>query len=307
MVQLLLELLTLMEMFSWLLRLTFIEINLRGGVEEFPGYEVDQNPEKFSLWPNSTYELINRDPEQSWKWFRCVSPYENHRGFDGLIQDIEKALADNWLAPSFQTFLQLFLIPWRISCILTARWNSPDNFQKWFQLLNREVLTQEQKDQQIEAIRNNYWLSTHDYTDTQVLEYYFRYITNYIPCHNPHVQQFLWLTDKKWSIRKTQAMFWWVQEVHRKLQEVAKRYWTSIHEVLNQDSPLAIWFSDDSISNIVDMWKFLQLSRSPHYKSRLYYTWNPDRYPHVNQELQWIWESRVISQYWNKMLQVRIS
>ena len=306
MVQSLPELLILIEMFLWLLQLIFIKINLRGGVEEFPGYEVDQNPDRF-FWADSIYELINGDPEQSWKWYRCVSPYDNHRGFDGLIQDIEKALADDWLAPSFQTFLQLFLIPGRISCILTARWNSPDNFQKWFQMLNKEVLTQAQQEQQIEAIRKNYWLNTHEYTNTQVLEYYFRYIIDYIPCHNPHVQKFLRLTSESGALRKTQAMSWWIQEIHRKLQETAQKYWSSIQDILHQESPLAIWFSDDSVSNIVEMWRFLQHYRLPHYKSRLYYTWNPDWYPDISQQLQWIWESRVISQYWNTMLQVRIS
>ena len=120
-------------------------------------------------------------------------------------------------------------------------------------------------------------------------------------------RRMIWLADENGAIRKTQAMSWWIHEIQKKLQEIAWSFWKPIDEGLNREPLLAIWFSDDSVSNIVEMWRFLQHYRLPHYKSRLYYTWNPDWYPDISQQLQWIWESRVISQYWNKMLQVRIS
>jgi len=56
------------------------------------------------------------------------------------------------------------------------------------EFVNNEMLDSNEKREQIDAIRDNYILGK-DITDTQVLNYYFREIWDFIPASNPHVQK----------------------------------------------------------------------------------------------------------------------
>lgn len=55
---------------------------------------------------------------------------------------------------------------------------------------------------------------------------------------------------------KAQVMNWWIIEIHRKLIEIWKRFNKKIDDIITPETPLSIWFSDDSISNIQGMTEY---------------------------------------------------
>jgi len=244
-----------------------------GKVEEIPGYEVQADPSRFS-WDDSEYVLVNGDQEQSFQNFRCVSPYLEDP-FTGLLHDVEQALSNQKLAPSFTTFKDEFLVKWRIWSIITARWNSPDNLQRALEFINDQVLTKAEKEEQQESIIKNFWLPS-SMQDTQVLQYYFREaVADYICCDNSLLRRQMWLSANSWAERKVQAMDWWIQEVHRKLRQIGESAWKDINNIITAESPLSIWFSDDSPSNIIAMANHFE-SKIPklwsNHKGRIFFT-----------------------------------
>lgn len=277
---------------------------LTGEIEKIPGYEVDQNPVDFQ-GEDAKYEFMNNDMFYSYQEGLCVAPYDNHRWFEGLFEDVKKALEENTLSPSFSSFKNTFLIKARITSILTARWNCPDNFQRCIQYLNNECLTQAEKEEQQEAIRKNYGLEL-SMTDRQVLQYYFREILDYTPCDNVQTMKHLGIHDSSSSMRKVGAMKWYIWEVHRKLRVVGTKFQKNIEDIITEETPLALGFSDDSLWNIVAMWEYFADNLPINHKARLFFTGKQTQYNDVKKWLWAVWTIQEKEQFGNAMLQIKI-
>ncbi len=235
--------------------------------------EIDAEPTKF-FWPEAEYDFTDGDLLSTLRNWMCTSPYWD-RWFDWLLNDVKKALEDKSFGPSFEYFKDTFLIKWRIWSIITDRWNSPDNFQRVFELINKHALTAEEKEEQLKNIRRNYWLGT-ELSDVQVLQYYFReQIIDYVPCNNPLVQRFTGMDDSKIP-NKAYAMDWWLDKVHDKMKSIWMKCNKDVSEIITSDCPLAVWFSDDSVNHVNNMIEYLSKKINElwqNYIARVSYTW----------------------------------
>ena len=274
--------------------------------EEIPWHEIDQNPHIYS-WPNSIYK-VHRG---SYVNFRDVSFAKNHWWHEQLLRDTILAYEKGNMAASFEVIKEMFWMNWRINSILTARWHCSENFQRVFAFLNSQALTSNQKREQIDAIRDNFCL-WFDYSDAEVLSYYFSEVCDYMAVNNPQIEKFFrlhWLKDAE---KKTVMMNWYIEEVKRKIRSIMSYNWVSDDaEVFTSKTPIALWFSDDSVWNILAMSKYLKArelnsTTDENLRSRIFYTWPQTNYKTIQQKLQWMGTMQEITQHGNPMLEIRI-
>ncbi len=269
-------------------------------IEEVEAHYVDQNPEIF-YWKGSNYRVIS----DTFSEFRDVYHNPLHRWFDGMIKDVEEAIKNNNFAPSFEVFKDMYLLNARVFAILTARWNSPDNFQKAFTIINESVLTKEEKEQQFENIIKNYNLET-NISREDALYHYLWEITNYITCYNPQLEKILWFQDLSWRERKAKAIDFLLNYYVNLLEKLNSK---KVSEILNSKNSLSFWFSDDSVGNIVAVYhKFQQILRWKDFypelskKFSVYFTWKPESYHDLVKQL---WKrsgfKEEIRDYWLKI------
>lgn len=67
---------------------------------------------------------------------------------------------------------------------MTARGHETGNFERVIRLINEKMLSDEEKNQQMENIRNNFNLENKK--KREVLDYYFQFVLSYILVSNRH-------------------------------------------------------------------------------------------------------------------------
>lgn len=229
------------------------------------------------------YSFPENNSETAFQNFRDYFNDSRHRWPDWFIEDITEALANKAFAPSFPKFIDEVLVQWRLFAVLTARWHSPDNLCRWFKIINNTFLNNEQKEMQIENIKNNYWL--HHLSDQNALATYFEDFAYYIPisnkerCKNRGVDRSIDSREKK------------VQGMDRYLQQmstlIARVKLQSLHELLWwYEKKISVWFSDDMPENIISMVNaFMQWwyeNKFPWYQFRAYYTGDMSQLERMN-------------------------
>ena len=205
-------------------------------------HTLDQNPELMQSKYRWKDDIID-----SLLHFRDYHSDTKHLWPDHFKEDIEEALSQSAYSPSFTKLKEVFLIPARICAIITARGHSADNIARILWIMNEYVLTEEEKSLQYTNISSLYQSYTDQDTSIsrdQALRFYFENIVSYYPVSNPHVAKYLGLTHETSSAqRKTIAMWHFKADV---CSRILPRVWlTSV--------PLAIGFSDDSVSNCTAM------------------------------------------------------
>lgn len=176
------------------------------GIFDFDGNILHPNS-KLKFWnkQNEEYEYVgmveyennrqkyeNTDTYDFPKYFdshfenlRDFSVYNtNHAGPDILLNDTLHAIEKWELSPSMEYFKNEFLIPWRPAAILTARGHETGNFERVIRLINEKMLSEEEKTQQMQNIRNNFNLENKK--KREVLDYYFQFVLSYILVSNRH-------------------------------------------------------------------------------------------------------------------------
>lgn len=228
------------------------------------GHELDQHPELLS-GPNALYRW-HTDIIDSLLHFRDYHSDPRHGWPDRLKEDIEAAIHENALAPSFTSLKELFLIPARFLTIITSRGHGPDNLARILWIINDMLLTPEEKQEQQKNIQNLYSILEKSETilsSDQALRYYFEQIVLYYPVSNPHVAKYLSMGHIfSMSERKSIAM------------KHAIRYIESnfLNHPALRDYPLSIGFSDDSLSNILSLMElFKTLAKEEHERSHFYH------------------------------------
>lgn len=272
-------------------------------IERISWHFVDQNPEIFYS-ENSKYKL----PWYSYAEFRDFFSNDWHRGFDGLFEDVKNAILNNDFASSFENFKNIFLINARFFAIITARWNSPDNFARVFTYLNEKTLTEEEKEIQFKNILKNFNLLENTSRE-EALYHYFWKVVNYIACHNPQIEKIMWFEDLSPSDRKAKATEF-VIDYYIKFYE--KLNWKNIKELLDWKS-VSVGFNDDSLGNCLDIFKIMKkLKYSENFypeiskKFSVFYTWNPEKFDEILEKL-WdkkYFESKIISDW--KILKIKV-
>ena len=268
-----------------------------GDVVRFSAWEIDKDP---TIMSSGRYEFPEWDMFQSFMHATDVCGFLDHRSFDGFIDDTMYAVENNTFSPSFGVWKNEFLIKWRVFNILTARWNAADNLEKWVRLLNQELLSDEEKDIQIENIIRNYGL--HWLSQEQILNYYFKEICDYYPCSNTHFWKWISNENPYPDVRKARVM---------KERIIPRTQWLVSERCKDADQipPIAIGFSDDSVANVVAMWNmFMQDKQGQEFlsnnKARLYFSWWREDY---NKIKDWIWKKwrfREVEKHGEELLQV---
>jgi hypothetical protein len=239
------------------------------------GHTLDKHPELIS-WPEAPYRWHN-DIIDSLIHFRDYHSDPRHWWPDSLKEDIEKAIRDNALAPSFQSLKELFLIPARFLTIITSRGHGPDNLARILWIINKTLLSSKEKEEQYGNIQNLFSLLENSDTilsSDQALRYYFEQVVLYYPVSNPHVAKYLKLDHiTSMSERKSFAMRHAIDSLENTLID---------HPELSH-YPLSIGFSDDSLSNILSVMDlFKRLGKEKHERKRfyhLYFTGKKEDYP----------------------------
>lgn len=227
----------------------YFKNKITGKIEQIPGHISDQNPEIF-YGKNSIYEVIHETYSESRDFFGV----NFHRGFNWLSEDTLKSIENGDFAPSFNAFKDVYLVKARIFAILTARGNSADNFQNIFHLINESVLNQEEKEEQFENIIKNFNLPK-NISRTEALYNYLWFYTNYIPCNNPQIEKIMWFENMRSADRKAKAMDFLIPYYIKTLEKIYKK---QISEIIPENNSLSIWFSDDSLENIVAVYDKFQ-------------------------------------------------
>ena len=260
-------------------------------IEKIPGSIVDQNPEIFYS-KNSIYKVLPETYSESRDFFMQNSL---HRGFDWLFEDTLKAIENNWFAPSFKAFKNIFLVKARVFAILTARWNSPDNFHKVFHFINNETLNEAEKEEQHENIIKNFKLPKN--TPREEALYHYLWLTvNYVTCNNPQIEKIMWFDDLSSAERKAQSIDFLINYYIKLLEKIHKN---KILDILWEKNFLSIGFSDDSQQNVTKVYKKSQeiihtkniFSDIPK-KFSVYYTWEKEKTDSV---LDTLWDKNLFS------------
>lgn len=272
-------------------------------IERISWYFVDQNPEIFAS-ENSKYKL----PLYSYAEFRDFFLNDWHRWFDGLFEDVRKAIEKKDFASSFENFKNIYLINARFFAIITARWNSADNFARVFIYLNENILTKEEKDKQFKNILKNFNLEK-NITRQEALYHYFWKVVNYIACNNPQIEKIMYFEELGSSDRKAKATEFVIDYYIKLYEKLNKK---NIKELLDWKS-VSVWFNDDSEKNCIDIFKIMKkLKYSEDFypeiskKFSVFYTWKPEKF---NEILEKIWEkthfeSKIISNW--KVLKIKV-
>lgn len=223
----------------------YLKNKITWDIESIFAHETDKNPNNF-FWENSIYEIVPETYCEARDFFLN----DIHRWFNWLEDDVNKAINENNFAPWFDSFKDMYLKKARIFSILTARWNSSDNFQKVLTIINEKTLTEEEKEEQYNNILNNFNLDK-KISRQEALYYYFWRVVNYIPCNNPQIEKimnFEWLTSAE---RKAKSIDF-LLSYYIKLLE--KKFSKEIENILLWKS-LSVGFSDDSLENIISVYK----------------------------------------------------
>ena len=273
-------------------------------IEKFSMHFVDQNQKDF-FWNGSKYSVVSETYSEGRDFFSS----DYHRGFDWIIQDVLNAIEENNFAQSYEVFKNAYLIKARMFAILTARWNSPDNFHRAFSLINERTLTKEQKQQQYENIIKNYWLDS-KISREEALYYYLWKVINYIPCNNFQVEKLMWFADEMPSNdRKAKAMDFLLPYYINLLENIYKK---NISEIIWKKQYFSVWFSDDSVKNIISVYeKFRWFLDSEKYfpevqkKFSVYFTWKSEEYYNL---LMMLWNEQnfreqIRQKHWLKIKQ----
>lgn len=136
-----------------------------------------------------------------------------------MQEDFQKVIEARKFAPSFEVFKKVFLVKARFFAILTARGNSPDNFQKVFLQLNDLILNVEEKEEQYENIIKNYQLRS-NVSREEALQYYFVNIAYYISCSNPQIEKICHFEGMNMEDRKAAAILPIIQYFARTLKSI---------------------------------------------------------------------------------------
>lgn len=225
--------------------------------------------DNYNLYSWSWYRLINNDPEEAFQNARDYLVWSNvHPGPDIMLQQVIKALQDINFSPSMYKFVDEVLKNANLFCINTARGNGMDTLKQSIYLINQELLSHNEKKDQIDAIRDKFQRNTH--TDMQILRRYLD-VNCYFPVSNREFCKLLHIDfDIHTSEKKTLVMDWYITYITKLLQ------W---YQTLSSNKRISLWFSDDTYKNVEKMLSyFLMISsnkQSPHdyYKYRLYFTW----------------------------------
>jgi hypothetical protein len=222
---------------------------------------------------NNRYSFPNNCPETAFQHFRDYFSDSRHRWPDWFIEDVTEVLENKAFAPSFPKFVDEVLVKGRLFAVLTARWHSPDNLCRWFKMINNTFLNDQQKEEQIENIKNNYWLV--HLSDQQAITSYFEDIAYYIPISNKERCKNRWI-DRNIPSREKKAlgMDRYLQQMSHLIEKIKKQ---SLHEILwYDDKKISVWFSDDMPENILSMiHAFMQWwdeNKFTWYQFRAYYT-----------------------------------
>lgn len=240
---------------------------------EISAHEHDSNPKKYM--DSDMYRFINNDKDSTYQ--NCLDYFHDtrHRWPHTLSEDIKKAL-DNWdFAPSFPKFKNEVLVRAEIFAILTARQNSPDTLKVNMQYISDNVLTAEEKEEQIENIKKKFGREKD--SDVIALKKYFD-INCYMPVNNIEVSKFL---DMKQGMssdsKKVVSMQWYINHVANTISQ---------YESIDETVKLKLWFSDDGFANIKSMTDYFASIYDNRYKRgygeypydffdyKLYYTGN---------------------------------
>lgn len=230
-------------------------------------HEYDQNPHIYKYsWRYKLHDdlSITYSRSSDFHW------YNNHPWPDGLIKDTQDALQNNLLSPSFENFKQLALIEANIFAILTARWHGADNIQRAVQLISNEVLDTDEKKNQKDHIKEKYYKLLDEYKiwSDRSVDWFFNHIPSYMWVDNYNFCKSINIDHhNSTSYKKTLA----IDNHYNRVNTLYSQIW-DIKEVR-----FAKWFSDDNISNIVDMTKyFMDQSKITDDIYRVYFSWKKE-------------------------------
>ncbi len=273
--------------------LLYLKNKTTGNMEGFPWWMIDQGKVDFHQ-----YEDISWYFEDFRAHFVCPSP-KNKKGFDGLVSDIDEAIERKMFSPSFPVFKEVFLVQARIWSLITSRSNSPDNFIRGLMSMNEKILTQEEKEIQESAIKENYGYKG---TREEVMFEYFQRIVDYYFCWNIQTQKMIGLGISENSQRKSQAMHHWsTTSLPRKFEQLG----------LSQDIPLSFGFSDDGKKHIISMTQYftemIQQWAFDKNKVRLFFTGPQDQREDVIGEVHTIiWDTPYAIRQSDQQLEIRL-
>lgn len=255
-------------------------------IVEVPAHEVDQNP---SIYFDKTKYMYPEDnAENAFQRFSDYYPHDKHPGPDWLINDTKDAIKESLFAPSFPSFKKLALIEANLFAILTARGHGSDNIQRTIELLSRETLTDDEKKDQKEHIKEKYTplIKQHNILDKDLVEWFFADIPSYMGVSNK-------------NFCKLQDINRYENTAYKKVLGIQKHYQraTSLYKAMNptrRTIQFAKGFSDDSIANIEAMAKYyLQEVQRNKDRYRIYFTGKLDQRKNVQsiiKSMPW-WEN----------------
>lgn len=225
--------------------------------------------ENYELYTWSSYRLLNGDGEEAFQYARdYLAGSQLHPWPDIMIQQVNKALQWADFSPSMYKFVNEVLKRANPYAINTARGNWMDSIKQSIYIINQELLSDNEKKDQIDIIKERYRLT--EWTDTQILRKYLD-INCYLPVNNSEFCKLLEIPfELHYAKKKTLAMDWYIKYMTKFLQ------W---YQEVSCDKKISLWFSDDTYKNIEEMLSyFLMISsknNSPYdyYNYRLYFTW----------------------------------
>jgi hypothetical protein len=252
----------------------FEEQQLDGSWKEIEvlAHDHDSNPEKYIN--NPKYRFIDNDPNTTYQNTKDYFDSDKHKWPYGMLQDVNAAIENRDFAPSFEKFKKEVLIGAELFAILTARWSWVDTLKHNIKRISETVLSQEEKEQQIENIKKKYGREKD--ADYIALRKYFD-VNVYLPVNNIEISKFLYMWNDTSADKKVKGMIWYMRYVS---DFIAK------YQSIDQDQKIKIWFSDDWFDNMYAMLDFFaaiynrrQRNYIPDYPKdyldyRLYYTWN---------------------------------
>ena len=262
--------------------------------EVFEWHILDQHPEMIS-WINPPYR-IHEKSYNSFAHFRDFSEHENHNGANQLLDDIKYALENQDFSPSFQLFKNTFLVQARLFAIITARGHSGENMARAMIEINKVTLNEEEKDTQYKNICRVYelfeWKKANFSSHHEAVWYYFHVIARYYPVSSTITSNWLEVPRNMLSSeKKTMAMKHFISTTKRRIQNITEL--RNIH--------YSIGFSDDSITNIEQMLRYLTEETNSweiikhEDKVRVYYTGIPWKFcptkPYTSEQR---WDTLVI-------------
>lgn len=266
-------------------------------------HEFDQNPLKYS-----NLQYCNRT---FWWTFDMIN-HKDHRGQNQILEDIKNTVSNSDFAKSFDPLKKIFLLWARPFVILTARWNSPTNLQRAFYYICENSFTEVEKQEQRNSILKNYskeiynnfkitkWenFDPRNLWYKQLLDFYLSFIVSYIPCNDSQTMRSYWLQFLSSSSEKKAEMIPYIIDEYIFFMQNIFETKDFIWEIL-KDKKLSIWFSDDTINNIVEVHKKMKNIFEKWLKTRnydlnedifkwsVYYTWNSKNYDIVKSKIGW--------------------